>query len=60
MTLLNDVVKYSAIRRSLESLIASLRRFARALLRNSEIADDLVRSIYFMATICTHGSLSYN
>ncbi|HXM31743.1 MAG TPA: sigma factor, partial [Xanthobacteraceae bacterium] len=33
----------SAVRRGLEPLIPALRRFARALTRDAEIADDLVQ-----------------
>ncbi len=45
MVMLNYTVEYpmTAVRRGLEPLIPALRRFARALARNSETADDLVQ-----------------
>lgn len=45
MAMLGSVLEHpmSAVRRGLQPLVPALRRFARALVRNSEAADDLVQ-----------------
>ena len=44
----------SAVRRGLEPLIPALRRFARALARDAEIADDLVQDTLVRALRAEH------
>jgi RNA polymerase sigma factor (sigma-70 family) len=44
----------SAVRRGLEPLIPALRRFARALARDSEVADDLVQDTLVRALRAEH------